>query len=322
MKRQLPLLTIIGDVGIDLVMGPIDQWPTIGTESLMNRSELRAGGSGGNTALAASYIGAESRLVSAVGNDALGVWLKEQFSSLNAALCACSAPTSISVGFIHPCGERTFFTTRGHLETFAYEHVRPLLHPTPSAGSIVMLCGAFLTPALRKSYPRLIGELAEHGYEVALDTGWPPDGWTDALRAEVAGWLTKCDHVLLNELEVVSLADRPDLDSAIPCVVSMLKPGATLIVKTGERGAVGIQQGLRLEFGAEKLTVFDTIGAGDSFNAGYLLSRLNGGDLARSVEAGCQAPGSIITRFPRRQIRSGELAAPLSGRPATAALSG
>ena len=38
MRRQLPLLTIIGDVGVDLVMGPLDGWPKIGTESLMNQS--------------------------------------------------------------------------------------------------------------------------------------------------------------------------------------------------------------------------------------------------------------------------------------------
>ena len=322
MKRQLPLLTIIGDVGIDLVMGPIERWPAIGTESLMNRSELRAGGSAGNTALAASYLGAESRLVSAVGNDALGTWLKEQFGSLNASLSACNAPTSVSVGFIHACGERTFFTTRGHLETLAYEHVRPLLHSAPNAGSIVMLCGAFLTPALRKSYPRLLTELIEQGYEVALDTGWPPGGWTDVSRDEVAGWLTQCDHVLLNELEVVSFADRTGLDAATARIASLLKPRATLVVKTGERGALGIQQGDRLEFGAEKLSVFDTIGAGDSFNAGYLLSRLNGGDLARSLMAGCRAAGSIISRFPRRQIRPGELSGQLSMTPAAAATSG
>ena len=90
----------------------------------------------------------------------------------------------------------------------------------------------------------------------------------------------------------------------------MLKPGATLVVKTGERGALGVQQGKRLEFGAEKLSVFDTIGAGDdSFNAGYLLSRLNGGDLAASLAAGCGPPRARSFRAsPRRHIRPGELA--------------
>lgn len=321
MRRQLPLLTIIGDVGVDLVMGPLDGWPKIGTESLMSQSEMRAGGSGGNTSLAASYLGAESRLLSAVGNDELGSWLKEQFRPLNASLPACQAPTSITVGFIHTVGERTFFTTRGHLEKFGYEHVRPLLHPMPNAGSIAMLSGAFLTPSLRRSYPRLLDEIAALGYEVALDTGWPPEGWSDDSRAEVSGWVAKCDHVLLNELEVSNLANQADLEVAGLRVASWLKPGATLVVKTGERGAIGFQQGKCVAFEAVQVAVFDTIGAGDSFNAGYLLARMNGAILQEALMAGCQAAASIISRFPRRQLRAGELAGLIASPPTTAAFS-
>jgi sugar/nucleoside kinase (ribokinase family) len=86
-----PALTVIGDVGVDVVLGPIDRWPAIGTESLMDHSELRPGGSAGNAALAASYLGVPCRLLSLVGNDSLGRWLAEQFHSLNPALrCASS----------------------------------------------------------------------------------------------------------------------------------------------------------------------------------------------------------------------------------------
>ena len=60
--RQQPL-TIIGDVGLDLLMGPISQWPRVGTETLMERSELRPGGSAGNAALAVSYLGGASLLL-------------------------------------------------------------------------------------------------------------------------------------------------------------------------------------------------------------------------------------------------------------------
>ena len=38
-------LIVIGDVGVDLVQGPISAWPRIGPETLVERSELRAGGS-------------------------------------------------------------------------------------------------------------------------------------------------------------------------------------------------------------------------------------------------------------------------------------
>ena len=62
-------LTIIGDVGVDLVLGPISGWPRIGTETLVELSELRAGGSAGNAALAVSSLGGDSQLLSVVGND-------------------------------------------------------------------------------------------------------------------------------------------------------------------------------------------------------------------------------------------------------------
>ena len=301
-------LIIIGDVGVDLVLGAISGWPRIGTETLVERSELRAGGSAGNAALAVSYLGGDSQLLSVVGNDEPGSWLAGQMRPLNASLAICNAPTTLTVGLIHSCGERTFFTTHGHLEALSYELLRPRIAPAPAPGSIALLSGVFLTPGLRASYSLLIRDLQALGYGIALDTNWPPEDWSAALRAEVTGWISSCDHVLLNDLEVRSLADRDDLDGAIEWLAPMLKPGASLIVKTGARGALGMQDGKRCEHPAAQAAIFDTIGAGDSFNAGYLLARLDGAGLRESLAAGCEAATSIIARFPRRSIAAGDLA--------------
>jgi ribokinase len=301
-------LIVIGDVGVDLVLGPIAEWPRIGTETLVERSELRAGGSAANAALAVGYLGGHSQLLSVVGNDEPGAWLRGQLTPLGAKLAVCDAPTTLSVGLIHSCGERSFFTTRGHLEAFTYEILRPLIPPAPDASSIALLSGVFLTPALRAAYPLLIRELHALGYRVALDTNWPPQDWSATLREEVATWVTACDHVLLNELEVRSLTDATDLTAAIERLTPMLKRGATLAVKTGARGATGAEDGQRCECTAPPASIFDTVGAGDSFNAGYLLARLEGAGLAESLAAGCRAAAAIITRFPRRSIAAGELA--------------
>jgi ribokinase len=301
-------LTIIGDVGVDLVLGPISEWPRVGTETLVERSELRAGGSAGNAALAVRYLGGHSQLLSLVGNDEPGAWLAGQLRPLNASLATCDAPTTLTVGLIHSCGERTFFTTRGHLEALSYELLRPRLTQAPAPDSIALLSGVFLTPALRASYPLLIRDLRSLGYRVALDTNWPPENWSAALRAEVIGWISACDHVLLNDLEVRSLADRDDLGGAIDWLAPMLRSGASLVVKTGARGALGVQDGQRCEHAAAQATIFDTIGAGDSFNAGYLLARIDGAGLGESLAAGCEAATSIIARFPRRAIAAGDLA--------------
>jgi sugar/nucleoside kinase (ribokinase family) len=301
-------LTVIGDVGVDLVLGPISGWPRVGTETLVERSELRAGGSAANAALAVSYLGGHSQLLSAVGNDEPGAWLAAQLRPLGASLAVCEASTTLSVGLIHSCAERTFFTTRGHLDAFSYEMLRPRIPPAPAANSIALLSGVFLTPGLRAAYPLLIRELHTLGYRVALDTNWPPQDWSPGLRAEVAGWIAACDHVLLNDLEVRSLADREDLSAAVDRLAPMLKRGATLVVKSGARGAMGIQDGQRYEHGAPQAVIFDTIGAGDSFNAGYLLACFDGAGLAESLAAGCQAATAIIARFPRRSIGAGDLA--------------
>lgn len=305
-------LTLIGDVGVDLVLGPISGWPRIGTETLVERSELRAGGSAGNAALAASYLGHPSRLVSAVGDDDFGTWLADQFRGLGGSLQVCTSATTVSVGLIDQSGERTFFTTRGHLEALSYELIRSQLVPAPDRHSVALLSGVFLTPALRAAYPQLIDDLQRLGYQVALDTNWPPAGWTDAVRAEAAAWIAKCDHVLLNELEVRSLADSTELPAAISRLAGMLRPNATLVVKAGRRGAIGLEHGRRFESAAPDASIFDTIGAGDCFNAGYLLARLEGADLEAALAGGCRAAAAIISRFPRRAIAPGELAGPLA----------
>jgi ribokinase len=307
-NNNAPALTIVGDVGVDVVLGPIDRWPAVGTESLMERSELRAGGSAGNAALAASFLGAPCRLLSLVGNDGLGIWLAEQFHGLEASLPVCDHATSVSVGIIHSCGERTFFTTRGHLEAFAHEHVRPSLTRARRRHAVALLSGVFLTPKLRQSYGRLIDEVALLGYEVALDTGWPSGDWNDQLREEVFAWAARCDHVLLNEIELASLSKQTDDRASLRYVGQRLKPGAHLIVKNGARGAVGWRNGVVVSAEAIPSTVFDTIGAGDSFNTGYLLAHASGQDFGSALEAGCKAAASVITRFPRGLIKRGEFA--------------
>lgn len=301
-------VTIIGDLGVDLVMGSLDGWPQIGTEVLLPRSELRAGGSAANTALALRHLGLPAHLISAVGNDEFGQFLQAQFHGLRTDLQRCEQATTVSVGLMHACGERNFFTTHGHLEQLSPEHVLAHLPPASTAGAIVLLTGVFLLPQLRAAYVPLMQTISARGYQVALDTGWPSDHWTAANLALVASWLPLCDHLLINELEALSITGAADLDTALAALAQAAKPGASLIVKTGAQGVTGVQAGQRIDHRSARAEIFDTIGAGDSFNAGYLAVRQRGGTLAQALEAGCQAAVAILQRFPRSAIAPGELA--------------
>ncbi len=308
MVQQQSILTVIGDVGVDLVMGPIHDWPQVGTETIVDRNELRAGGSAGNCALAMRYMGAPCRLVSMTGNDDFGGWLAGQFDMAARKLPVAPAPTSLSVGIIHECGERSFFTTKGHLQEFGLPDVLPQLPLSVPEGSVALLCGVFLTPKLRAQYADLIAVLKARGYSVAIDTGWPPEGWDEALRQEVFGWLEHCDHILLNETEILNLAGCAALHEALDTICYRLDATATVVAKTGPRGAEARRANERVSTLSPKADIADTIGAGDSFNAGYLLAQLKGAPLEDSLAAGCRAATAIISRFPRRRILPGELA--------------
>jgi sugar/nucleoside kinase (ribokinase family) len=297
-----PSLTILGDVGIDIVMGPLDGWPEIGTESMMPRSEMRAGGSAGNAALAAASLGASVRLISAVGSDPLGLWLKGQFDGIAASWHVLESATSLSVGMIHQNGERNFFTTHGHLEMQAWDRLAPALSPppTPHVPGIILLTGAFLLPNLRRDYPILLRHLRDLGYQIALDTGWPPEGFTPAVINEVKVWLPLVDHVLLNELEITRVAADDNLNTAMATLSALLRPNASLIAKVGREGAIGWRDTEKASARPpETGIIFDTIGAGDAFNAGYLHAITQGSDLSVALTSGCATATHIIANFPR-----------------------
>lgn len=305
--KEVGRLTIIGDVGVDLVMGPVRGWPAIGTETIVPRSETRLGGSAGNTLLAMHCLGAECRLLSNTGNDMFGAWLARQVEGLGGTLSSVAAPTSVTTAIIHDCGERSFFTTTGHLAHLSWESLSVDLED-PANGDITLVTGVFLLPKLRAAYPSLLPELRDRGYRIALDTGWPSGGWTAAVRGEVAGWIKHCDHLLINEVELTQLTGEFDIDRAISSVGALLRDQATLVVKLGAKGAIGLQSGSTCSAKAPEATPIDTIGAGDSFNAGYLQARLLGRDLITSLKAGCNVASNIISRFPRHAIAPGELA--------------
>src|SRR5262249_59834987 len=81
-------------------------------------------------------------------------------------------------------------------------------------GDIALLTGAFLYPHLLGAFDRLLDSLGKRGFVVALDTGWPPGGWDAATRARLAGWLGRCDHILLNEIECLSLSQAVSIEDA------------------------------------------------------------------------------------------------------------
>src|SRR5579862_6320017 len=294
-----PTLYVIGGINIDLIVGKIAEWPRRGTEILLADSECRAGGSAANTALAFAALGGRCRTIANVGADMFGRFLADAFED-SAAWRRTACPTTITIGVSHSDGERTLLTTRGHLAAFSLNDVLEQLPARAAAGDVALLCCPFLEPLLLERFETLLGILVERGFAVALDTGWPPEGWTTAIRAQVEAWLPYCRHVLLNEIETLGLADMAELDQAVARLRRRLPPDATMVVKRGREGAAAWRRDRHVERPARSVQVVDTIGAGDIFNAGYLAGEMRGLPLDAALALGIEVACRAISTHPRR----------------------
>ena len=295
-----PAIFVIGNVNVDLIMGPVTPWPRPGTESILPQSELRVGGAAGNTALTLQAMGAHFRVVCNIGDDIFGRWLADAFGAAARDWPKAATHTTVSVGLAHPNGERTFLTSEGHLSAMTLADALGLLPGRANKGDMALLCGGFVTPRFIDSYEKLIAALAERGFELALDTGWPSGGWSQAQRRRVADWLSACNHVLLNEIESCGLSGESDVPAATQWIAARAKPGGAVVVKRGPLGASAWQGGRSINVPAPKVGVIDTIGAGDVFNAGYLQARLQGRGLKAAVAEGVAIASAVIATSPRR----------------------
>ena len=294
-----PKVHVIGNVNVDLIMGPLGAWPQPGTENILAESALRVGGSAGNAALAFQALGVPFRLACNVGDDVFGRWLREPFGTAGRGWPVSPVPTTVSVGINHANGERTFLTSQGHLAVTTMKDVVGRLPRRAGRGDIALLLGGFLSPRLLESYEALIDLLGARGFEIALDTGWPSDGWSETTIRRMAVWLTACDHLLLNEIESCAFSRQRDVETAARWLSRKAKRGAAIVIKQGPAGATGWRDGERFHAAAPEVTVIDTIGAGDAFNAGYLASWLGGRDLAAAVAEGVAVASAAVSTSPR-----------------------
>jgi sugar/nucleoside kinase (ribokinase family) len=138
----------------------------------------------------------------------------------------------------------------------------------------------FLQRAFARDLPALFRELKRADLTISLDTNDDPtDTWDDLLEP----LLEFVDVLLPNEVEACRIAHKETLHEALDVLSERVK---CVVVKRGALGAT-VRQG-REQGSVEGILAnpIDTIGAGDSFNAGFLYALLNGLEAEQCARAG------------------------------------
>ncbi|GAB2968190.1 sugar kinase [Amycolatopsis acidiphila] len=306
-ERELDLL-VVGDANPDLILYGGEIEPAFGQrERIVGEAALVLGGSGSITAAGAARLGLRTAIVSCVGDDTFGRFTLDQLAARGVGTGAVRVldelPTAVSVALARP-HDRAVLTALGTLGAMSECAVPDtLLHRTRH----VHIASPFLQPQLGDGLAALVNRAHAAGATVSLDTGWDPeDRW-----ASVAEALSLVDLLLPNAQESVRLARvvdgpgsaSPSSGSAGPvtpdesreAALRLAAGGPLVAVKLGAHGAVAVRDGVVVHVDAPKVHTVDATGAGDSFDAGFLLGWLGGADLAHSLALGC-ACGALSTR--------------------------
>jgi sugar/nucleoside kinase (ribokinase family) len=142
------------------------------------------------------------------------------------------------------------------------------------------LSSYFLQKALRPRVPDLFRLAKEAGLSTSMDTNDDPDDRWERDVLEVLPWV---DTLLPNEDEACRLARMTDPMLALDFLATRVP---LVVMKRGEKGALARRGSELLEALPPRVVAVDTIGAGDSFDAGFLHKLIRGAKIEECLRYG------------------------------------
>lgn len=253
---------------LDVVLAP-ERAPETGTD-VPGRVLLAQGGSAANTARWLGRLGARASLISAVGRDAAGRALVEAVRGdhVTAHVARVAGARTGRIGvLVMPGGERSFVADRGAADRLEASDLRPAWFAR--ADALHVPAYSLLTEPLGTAARAAIRLAREGTAAVSLDlasTGPLLAGGRDAARELIMA--SAPDLLFATSIEAEALlgggAVERLLELAPMVVVKRGSKGATVLARSGE-------ERVRLEVATTPLAAADTTGAGDAFDAGFLV---------------------------------------------------
>jgi sugar/nucleoside kinase (ribokinase family) len=263
-------IILVGETNLDLILYGLPEEMPVEREILGNDFDITLGGSSSILAHNLQLLGTRVGFVSEVGEDTFGAIALDYLGRAGVDLTRVrqkkGAKTGVTILLPHG-GRRHILTYQGVMSEMAVDDLDlEYLH----FGRHFHLSSLFLQTGLHRGLPQLFDALRSSGMTISLDTNDDPSGVWRGVLDEL---LDRIDILLPNEDELLHIAGAATLEAALDKLSGRVP---MIVVKCGARGAV-VQRGSRRDW-IEPVSVepVDTIGAGDSFNAGFLNAWLRG----------------------------------------------
>jgi sugar/nucleoside kinase (ribokinase family) len=269
----------VGELNVDLILNGIKQQPELGKEIIAQSLEVILGSSTAIFASNISTMGASVAFLGKIGKDSFANTvlnsLKDRGVNTDLVLQTTEHKTGATV-VLNYDQDRYNITYPGAMEHLTIDDISD--QALEGAGHL-HFSSPFLQPGIRNDLAMLFQRAKDLGLSTSLDTQWDPQEKWDL---DMHAILPLVDVFLPNAGEIISMTGIDDVTSAAENYIDICK---TLVVKCGGDGAL-------LFTGKEKVNgrpfsndqVVDAIGAGDSFNAGFIYKYTKGEPLSECLE--------------------------------------
>jgi sugar/nucleoside kinase (ribokinase family) len=289
MSERVYDILVAGEINPDLILSDPGLEPRFGqTEILVKDAALTPGSSSVIFACGAARLGLRVAFIGVIGDDPFGHFMLDALSThgvdTSYIITDFEEKTGLSV-ILNRINDRAILTHLGTINALRSDQIPDaLLEHTCH----LHVASYFLQTNLQPGLSELFQRTHARGLTTSLDTNWDPEEkWTG-----VQDLLTLTTVFFPNETEAKALGKSDSVEAAAHELAKLSK---VVAVKMGANGALVTDGQATIQLPAIPLDVVDTVGAGDSFDAGFMYGFLKDWPLEKSLKLGI-ACGSLSTQ--------------------------
>lgn len=282
-------IAIAGELNLDLILYGLPVEMPLERELLASGFRATLGSSSAIVAHNAAILGARVAFTTLIGADDFGPIALDRLRAAGVDTSHVATHDTISTGItvLLPHGDQRHILT--YPGTIAELTVAGLDFNFLTEARHFHLSSLYLQRGLHSGLPDLLRRLKQAGLTVSLDTNDDPENRWGSPLAEVLPYI---DVFLPSEDELCRMTKCTNLDDAIQSLPVKIP---AVVVKRGGRGARVYERGCCVDVAPLSVVPVDTIGAGDSFDAGFLRAYLLSKDTVTCARAG-NITGALSTQ--------------------------
>lgn len=273
----------LGMAVVDVLIKGLETDNAINEDTVADSISMETGGDALNQSIVISKLGNKSSLISLVGDDYFGRFIKEQCDKFNiehnGITISNRCSTSTSVVCINNNGERNFISHKnGSVNAFSIDDIDlKMLDESVKILSIGSLCSNDVLD--KNAYKKIFEHAKSKGITIVADMVNNIDKHKFEDLKDVLYYI---DYLVPSKEEVEKYTGIKDPSEG---AYEFYKMGVkNIIVKLGKEGSLVYCDTFKGIVPAYKVNTVDTTGAGDNFVAGFISALLDDKTLLRSVK--------------------------------------